>query len=194
MTDNLLIQLLDRTINQLACSKIETTNLRKLHREKSKNFVEQLANSFRDYYKSNHNIRTFSKHYYEQRKEFGLNEYLYDILVCEFDILSSHNTLSSLYYIKHSLWSIESEFSPNRKEALKDFNKLVISNSENKLFIGPLNPINEKYINTLLPAAKNCNGNVYVCLLTHPSEWADTQINFKIWKFIEEWKSVYSSF
>jgi len=190
MNDNELIILINDTLNVVSQLKIEEPNSQKLHRERSKNLVEQLADSFRRNYSSNKNIRTFSKHYYEQREEFGLNEYLYDILVCEFDLVKSARQHKDLYYIKEAIWTVESEFAKNSREALKDFNKLVISNSTNKLFIGPLNFVNEKFIDTLLPAAKNCNGNVYACLITHPSHWSDSQIEFKLWKLNGEWELV----
>ncbi len=193
MNDNELIILINDTLNVVSQLKIEEPNSQKLHRERSKNLVEQLAESFRKNYTSNKNIRSFSKHYYEQREEFGINEYLYDILVCEFDLVKSAKQHKDLYYIKEAIWTVESEFAKNSREALKDFNKLVISNSTNKLFIGPLNSVNEKFIDTLLPAAKSCNGNVYTCLITHPSNWSTHKIEFSLWKLKGGWELIYSS-
>lgn len=190
MNENKLIEILKEVSNKVSLLNINEDEIKKLHQERSKHFVELLAQGFRDYY-SNSNFKIFSKHFYGNREVFGINEYQYDILVCEIDSVISAKQQKKLPFIKETLWLVESEFARNTREAIKDFNKLVIGNSKYKLFIGPINSVNEAFINTLLPSAKSCNGQVYISLFSHPDSWSKENINFIIWKLNERWEKIY---
>ena len=89
----------------------------------------------------------------------------------------------ALYYIKEVLWQVESEFAKNSREALVDFNKLVLGSAKNKLFIGPHVSDQESFIEVLRPAAKQCSGSVFLGMISHPAEW-DSEDSSKIdfWK------------
>ena len=192
MNENKLIEILKETCNKVSFLKNSETEIRKLHHERSKHFVELLAQGFRDYYTDNSNCKIFSKHFIGNRKEFGINEYQYDILVCEIDSVISAKQQKKISFIKEAIWLVESEFARNTREAIKDFNKLVIGNSKYKLFIGPLNSVNEAFINTLLPSAKSCNGQVYLSLFSHPDCWDKSKIEFIVWKLNEKWEKIFS--
>ena len=84
-----------------------------IHRNRSKNFVETLASQLRKEYQAQHNIFVLSKHYDKTRTEFGLNELLYDILVCETDHVASVLEKETLTYVTKAVWEIESEFARN---------------------------------------------------------------------------------
>ncbi len=192
MNDDKIVELFKETIAKVSLINIAESEIKKLHHERSKHFVELLAEGFRNRYSDNSNIKIFSKHFYGNRDEFGINEYQYDVLVCEVDSVISAKQQKKLPFIKEAIWLVESEFARNTREALKDFNKLVIGNSKYKLFIGPLNSVNDAFINTLLPAARKCNGTVYITLLSHPDSWDKGKIVFSIWKLNQRWQLIYS--
>jgi len=155
-----------------------------VHRERSQIWVEALAGQFRsDIFKNNPEVRVFSRRYPNNRHDFGLNELLYDIVVCKVGKVESPKQHKILYYIREAVWQIESEFANNLREALFDFNKLVVGSAANKLFVGPQSKSeNASYLEVLLPAARSCQGNVFTALIPHPCDW-DTNSNFvEIWK------------
>jgi len=157
-----------------------------IHRQMSKEFVEALAKELRHFYSDSESIRVLSKHYEnkEQRLELGMNELLFDILVCECDSVLSSSGHHQLTYVKKAIWQIESELARNSREALYDFNKLVLGSSENQLFIGSITDDPTAYIQTLLPAARHCNANLYLALVPHPDSWnLEKKSNPMFWKF-----------
>lgn len=169
--------------------RIESSNIQKRNRNRSKEFVEQLAANLRSYYKDNKYV-TFSKHYSKNRKKFGLNELLYDILVCEIASIQSPNN-KELSYITKSIWQVESEFAKNTREAIYDFNKLVIGSSENKLFIGPIvNNINS-FLNIFIDIAEKCNSQTYVALVSPPSDWNNNDLIIMVFKYFNKfWQEI----
>lgn len=152
--------------------KDDGPSYRKINRSRSKNFVEELGNQFRIKYKNDSFYKVFTKHYNQNRREFGLNELLYDVLVCETKSIESSKG-ENLVVIKKAIWQIESEFAKDTRQALFDFNKLIIGAADNKLFIGSFvaEKNRAKYMSTLLEAAANCSGNIYLALLMHPGKW-----------------------
>ena len=154
-----------------------------LHRKRSHFWVKSLAKQFRDHYEKDNSVRVFSKDYSKNRKDFLLNELLYDVCVCRVDKVVSKQK-KELYYIKDVLWQVESEFAKNSRQALVDFNKLVLGTAKNKLFIGPQVHDTQSFIEVLRSPAAACSGSVYLCLLPHPSDW-DPENSFPIhlWSF-----------
>jgi hypothetical protein len=118
-------------------------------------------------------VRVFHKGDAENRADFGLNELLYDVCVCQTAACPSARQGKTLRYVTKALWLVESEFARDSGEAVKDFNKLVIGSAENKLFIGPRVSAQTEsaYLDALLPVAGCCGGNVYVALVPHPADW-----------------------
>ena len=142
-----------------------------IHRNRSKHFVEALAVHLRDLYSAQTNLRVLSKHFDGYRHEFGLNELLYDVLVCETSTVLSAAEATPLLFVTRGLWAVESEFARNSREAVHDFNKLVLAATESKLFVGPQVADEAAFIAPLLAPAVRCKGAVYVALVTHPAEW-----------------------
>lgn len=167
----------------------------KLHRDRSKSFVEELGQQFRNEYPIENSYRVFTKHYNTNRHEFGLNELLYDILVSETGITPSIKGGKELPYVKKAIWQIESEFKEsNVRELIWDFNKLVIGSGENKMFICSIpNPGEEdKFLNSLKPLAACCSGNIFLAFLPHPKNWSNDEKEPEIllMEFDKGWKRI----
>ncbi|MFC1988969.1 hypothetical protein ACFLVW_00110 [Chloroflexota bacterium] len=96
---------------------------------------------------------------------------------------SVHKT--KLLFIKEVLWQIESEFAHDSRKALVDFNKLVLGSGENKLFIGSQVKQGKEnsFLSVLQPAARYCTGDVYVCMIPHPSNWVNSDNDVHLWIF-----------
>ena len=146
---------------------------RKLHRERSKRFVECLSIRLREACAEYDSVASLSKHHNDDRDKFGMNELLFDVTVVQYGSICSGKSRKKLTFIKKGLWAVESEFARNKREALFDFNKLVLADSENKLFVGPRNSQESDYRRVLGEAARNCAGNVYVALIPHPDQWPE---------------------
>ncbi len=152
-----------------------------INRDRSKRFIENLGDEFRQLYASDKSLKIFTKHFLGNKKEFGLNELLYDVLVCETKTTNSIHG-KPLHFATKALWQVESELAKDTRQSIFDFNKLIIGAGDNKLFIGPQVNNQEKYISLLGDLAKYCSGNVFLSLITHPAEW-EKQLSVKYWKF-----------
>lgn len=151
---------------------------------RSRQWVQCLAKAFRKLY-PDPAVRVFYKGDPSNRDDFGLNELLYDVCVCETDTCPAAVSAKTLRYVTRALWQIESEFARDSSEAVKDFNKLVIGAAENKLFVWPRlsTPDRERdYLETLLPVASRCTGAVYAALVPHPSDWRAAQADVLAWR------------
>ncbi|MDZ7742227.1 MAG: hypothetical protein U5Q03_10855 [Bacteroidota bacterium] len=151
------------------------------NRQRSIHWVESLAEEFRKKYPREKNYRVFSK-YHDQNKDFGLNELLYDISVCKINYIESPKG-KKLAYIEKAIWLVESEMAKDTQQLVYDFNKLLIGNSENKLFVGPLTSHNEDILELFNKIAVNCKGDVWLALVPHPGEWEnDSNFNLSLFK------------
>lgn len=155
-----------------------------LHQLRSRKWVESLADQFRSAFPGDDLIRVFSKGHDRNRCDFGINELLYDVLVCRTDKVTSCQQGKVLRFIQEALWQVESEFARDSGEALADFNKLVLGSARNKLFIGPHVHNPQAFLNVLIPPAKACSGSVFAALVPHPDSW-DQPTNHKVdlWQF-----------
>ena len=163
--------------------KVTARSPKNIHSERSSNWVESLAGEFRKYY-DDKSIRVFSKNNLYNRKDFLRNELLYDICVCRVGEVPSNKHKKKLCYVKEALWQVESEFAKDSRQALVDFNKLVLGAAENKLFIGPHVHNTESFIEVLRPPAAACSGSVFLCLLPHPAEWdSGNNALINLWEF-----------
>ena len=155
----------------------------KINRDRSRRWVEALADEFRLQYAADPTIRVFSKHYDGNRANFRLNELLYDISVCRVASVPSARHGKELLYVAEPLWQVESEFKEDSREALIDFSKLVMGAAPNKLFIGPQVKDIPAFIRVLAPAASACSGVVFLALLPHPSLWkSGNQAEALLWR------------
>jgi hypothetical protein len=166
---------------QLEPNTSETTQ--KTNLDRSRSWVKALAEQFKKRYEGDISIRIFAKSDYTNRRDFGLNELLYDILVCKVGEVESSIHKKKLYFIKEVLWQVESEFAHNTRSALVDFNKLVLGSGKNKLFIASQvkRGTENSFLKVLQPAAQYCTGDVYVGMIPHPSNWVATDNEIHLW-------------
>jgi hypothetical protein len=156
----------------------------KLHRKRSLEFVESLSDSLLAYYSGRREaVASLSKHHDRDRVRFGMNELLYDVSVVEFDEVHSGKSGKNLSYVTNGLWLVESEMAQNKREALYDFNKLVLGSAENLLFVGPHVIDEADYLRILGEAAKFCSGRVFVALIPHPKDWGN-----EFFKPVDAWE------
>ncbi len=145
-----------------------------LHRERSKQFVESLSSRLLEQCAGNGAVAALSKHHDDHRHRFGVNELLFDVAVVEYDTVNSGASGKELAVITKGLWAVESEMAKDKREAMYDFNKLVLAESENKLFVGPRVADEADYLRVLGACARHCNGRVYVALIPHPEKWLES--------------------
>lgn len=153
------------------------------NRNRSSTFVEQLGTQFNLRYADDTNVRTLTRGNPKNRKEFGLNELLYDVSVCRVSEIASSKQSKQLTVINQTLWSVESELRKDSREAIFDFNKLIMSSAQNKLFVGPIVDDIESYIAVLARAAQFCNGRLHLALIPHPSQWDSVPMVPQLWKW-----------
>lgn len=144
---------------------------RVLHAARSREFVQALGTALASLYEHDADVACFTKHDATRRKEFGTNELLYDITVCRTATVPSARAGKHLYYVSAPLWHVESELAEDSREALYDFNKLVLGAAPYNLFVGPLVTDPAAFIDVLRPPASSCAGRVFVALIPHPRDW-----------------------
>lgn len=154
-----------------------------VNRNRSKAFIRSLTHALRSYYPPHEKSRrVLSRANSEHRAEFGLNELLYDILVCDIAKLTD----ISGYYVTQARWQIESELSRDAKQVAFDFNKLVLGNAPFKLLIASQKSDtdrDERFLNLLLPVAHACRPSaIYAALIPHPSEWENGSHDVSYWR------------
>lgn len=178
-------QLLQDALNQARSNPDTGETAQKINMNRSRSWVKALAEQFKKRYKGDSEIRVFSKSDPSNRKDFGLNELLYDILVCRVGEIESSIHKEKLCFVKEVLWQVESEFAHNTRSALIDFNKLVLGSGKNKLFVASQvkKGTENLFLSVLQPAAKYCTGDVNVCMIPHPSKWGDSNNGVHLWVF-----------
>jgi hypothetical protein len=148
----------------------------KFHHARSLAWVSSLAAAFENHFAGDIAIRVLTRYDDRHRAEFGLNELLYDISVVRVATVPAARRQVDLIYVKNVLWQVESEFARNSREAVFDFNKLVLGSAKNKLFIGPNVDDPDRFLGVLLPAAQACTGKVYAALVPHPDRWEQSDL------------------
>lgn len=164
------------------------TDKKEVNRNRSINFVEALADQFRIEYQEENYLYTLTKHSNRKhhKQKFGMYELLFDILVCHTKTITNQNKEFTI--VTDSIWAVESELAKNTREAIFDFNKLVLGSSKYKLFIGPKNK-KEGYLNSLSDLAKICGSNTFIALVPHPEEWnknGENKVDF--WEKHQDWE------
>ena len=150
----------------------EGHDLAVVHARRSRNFVESLAGRLRAFYHDDPEVAVLSKGFSGNQERFGLEELLYDILVCRTAQTPSARGWKQLTVITRGIMAIESELAPSSRQAMYDFNKLVLSAAEYKVFVGPQVANERAFLAPLAKAAACCSGIVFAFFIPHPSEWA----------------------
>ena len=143
-----------------------------IHRERARAWVDNLGRAFQRVY-SDDDQRVFWIANECNKKEFGLQELLFDISVCQVRCVKSIRQEKPLQYISNCFWQVESELNnKNSREITKDFSKLVMGQSENKLFISSYQGSMQQKVRCMCSKiACYCTGNLYLCFIGHPEEW-----------------------
>lgn len=170
MNGQQLKNILILSLQRIQLGEVPLIEKKEYHRSLSKLWIESLTISLKEYYSKNKQSVVLSRET-ASHIDFGLNELLYDITVTEFDFTNSFKG-RKLKFIKQPLLYVESEFARNSREAIKDFNKLVLGRAIDNLFIGPRTTNFETgYEKVFTKPAENVYGNIYLALIPHPSSW-----------------------
>ena len=146
----------------------------KRNRKRSKKWVCELAEQFRAAYGDEELHRVFWQGNEANREQFGINEFLFDVMVCSVSSMESLQRRSNrLDFIDQCHWQVESEFNRSTSRAVVvDMSKLVVGSAENKLFIASHRDTPESGLLKLCAGiARRCSGNVYFAFVAHPDEW-----------------------
>ncbi|MBI4203351.1 MAG: hypothetical protein HY532_09600 [Chloroflexi bacterium] len=161
--------------------------------QRSKKFIWELANKLQASYGTtgNSDVEVFWRENENHRRDFHINEALFDISVVRKMTIESPSLRILLQSYSEALWQIESEFSSNTREVLQDFGKLVLGSAQNKLFIAAARTdrpgsrrvvSNAQLLEFLLRPAAQCSGTVSVALVPHPRQWDRDGIdNVRVW-------------
>jgi hypothetical protein len=181
-----IVGLLLRSLDLARTLPVEARATRDTHHLRSRNWISALAAQFRAQYPDDQTIRVFCQQDSQHRAQFGRNELLYDVLVARVASVDSARQRKELSYIQEVLWQVESEFARNSREALFDFNKLVLGSAHNKLFIGPDVHEPSRFLEVLRPPASACSGIVYAALVPHPDRWDGNEHSIAVWRLRDD--------
>ena len=155
----------------------------KVNKKRSDTWINCLAEAFLEEYGDEHRVFWNNKdckrsecYIKQNKKDFKRKEYLFDVMVGKLGEVPSRSRQANsrkLYYIKSCEWAIESEFNvTNSRELVIDMSKLVMAAATNKLFvISDRGDKNCEVLEQLWPIAKQCGGNTFLYILTHPNNW-----------------------
>ena len=134
------------------------------NRQRSQKWVSALAEEFQSEYHDEEIHRVFWQRNKRNREQFGINEFLFDVMVCSVSQLESLQRRSNpLDFIDQCHWQVESEFNrENSRAVIVDMSKLVVGSAENKLFIASHRSSRERdLLNLCARIARRCSGNVF---------------------------------
>jgi hypothetical protein len=160
-------------------------DLGEVHRDRSWRWIHALATEFQSEYPLEGGFRVFWAGNVHNRSDFGLEEFLFDISVCEVSSVRSAQRGLDLLFIKNAVWQVESELEKDSKKAIQDFGKLVVGSAQNKLFIAPLVSKEKEFLRVLREPASHCSGSAYLAMIPHPREWKENEALTKLWKLVE---------
>lgn len=153
--------------------------------ERSKKWVSALSNSLLNQTQLlSSNLVThlgFHKGNGSNKEVFGLNEFLFDIVIAEMVLINSAGngnpkSIKKLEAIKKVKWVVESEFcGHDSKKILLDLNKLILAKADNKLLVISCASVNlQRWTERVLEMlSENDDANIYLATVPHPNSWED---------------------
>lgn len=144
----------------------------KFNRDASSVWLDCLGREFQRHYGGD-DQKVFWNGNSSNRGEFGLKELLFDISVCQVNEVPTIIKGTQLPFVAHCHWQVESELNnKNSREITKDFSKLVMGQSDSKLFISSYQGENQMKIRKMCSSiACHCAGEVHLCFIEHPQSW-----------------------
>jgi len=180
----LVKNMINDSLTAVAAMDDKGWTVKEKHRNRSSSFVKIIADAFRINYSEKDGYRVLSRDYESDKKEFKVKELLFDITVCSVNSTPSKKSDIALTYLTGAEWIVESELEDgDYREPLTDFNKLVLGNSKNKLFIGSTREDNPFLLETLSKPAQHCNGNIITAIVQHPRTWKLTTPKAEIYSY-----------
>lgn len=173
--------LIERALHAARAEPPAAANPMALHAGRSHAFVRALAAELRDRY-HDPDIVSLCKYDDRDQARLGMRELLHDISVCRVAPVESAAQSKTLWYVVDALWQVESELARDSRQALIDFNKLVLGSAHYKLFIGPQVADPEAFLGVLRPAAARCVGQVLAALIPHPDRWDVAGADVQVWQ------------
>ena len=143
-----------------------------VHRDRSSTWVDCLGKAFQKKYQGEGQL-VFWRQNKSNKKEFDLNELLFDVSVCKVNEVESIEKKIMLQFVSKCYWQVESELDDgDSREITKDFSKLVMGLSDNKLFVSSYQGARQEQILSMCSRiARKCAGNLYMCFIEHPKKW-----------------------
>ena len=152
----------------------DSLNAGQRNRKRSSQWVCALAEAFQSKYRDPRVHRVFWLGNDKNREQFGINELLFDVMVCSVSTVESLQRQSNLLeFIDQCHWQIESEYNrSNSRAVIMDMSKLVVGSAENKLFVAAHRVSGEPELLKLCAGiARRCSGNLYFAFVAHPEDW-----------------------
>ena len=171
----------------LAAARVRTIladRPQELHAGRSHAFVRALADELRELHAGDESVTALCKYDDRDRARVGMSELLHDVTVCRVAAVTSAAQGKTLWYVTDALWQVESELARDSRQALIDFNKLVLGSARIKLFIGPQVADPEAFVGVLRPAAARCTGEVFAALIPHPDRWDHAGVGVQTWQLV----------
>ena len=166
------------------------------NRQRSQEWVSALAEEFQSEYQDEEIHRVFWQRNKRNREQFGINEFLFDVMVCSVSQVESLQRRSNpLDFIDQCHWQVESEFNrKNSRAVVVDMSKLVVGSAENKLFIAShrLSRKGERdLLNLCARIARRCGGNVFFAFVAHPADWESNPVMPLLYEWVAgDWKEI----
>ena len=161
-----------------------------VHSERSGAWVNCLGEGFQEHYQNQDQL-VFWRQNADNRSKFGLNELLFDVSVCQVEKVKSISQWTPLQFVSKCYWQVESELNDsNSREITKDFSKLIMGNSDNKLFISAYDKVHRKRVLEMCSEmAGHCTGKLYMCFIDHPRKWEGNTCAPVVYRWEDsEWK------
>lgn len=167
--------------------------------ERSQAWMNSLGEQFESQYSAKDD-RVFWKGNEDNKGDFGLEEMLFDMVVCRTSRANSLRNRKQIPFVAKCYWQVESEFNrDDSTEIVKDMSKLVLGSSENKLFVASHKPKDHEWEKRVLKMcseiAKCCDGKLFFCFFAHPEDWGkESELSPSIYQWIDgEWKRLRSN-
>lgn len=169
--------LVERALRAAQARPTPETTKQERHRARARHFVLALADALREH--EGNDVDALSRYHAGTRARFGTSELLHDITVCR----SAQIVDRTHWYVTEALWQVAAELGARDRDAIHDFNKLVLGSAQHKLFVAAAVDDPEALLRTLEPAAARCTGRVFLALVPPPSQWDAPDGVVRTWQF-----------